>query len=86
MDEALAVEFEISFIDKDLRKGLPNTADAAKAMLTFTNLPDKFPLDKAAALAPDHKNKDNIPVLALLPVAVLIGYGNQPQVAVLLMS
>jgi hypothetical protein len=75
IDRALALEFEIQFIDIDLRDGLANITDATKAPLAFTDLPDEFPPDKAAALAADDPNKDKTPVLALLPVAVPIGYG-----------
>ena len=75
IDRTLALEFKIQFIDIDLRDGLANVTDATKAPLAFTDLPDEFPPDKAAALATDDPNKDNTPVLALLPVAVPIGYG-----------
>jgi hypothetical protein len=75
IDRALAVKSELWFINKDLREGLPNVTDATKASLAVTDLPDKFPPDKAAALAVGYINKDKIPVLALLPVAAPIGYG-----------
>jgi hypothetical protein len=76
IDRALAIEYGITFIDKDLRKGIPDLTDVTKqASLAFTDLPDEFPSDMAAALAADDTNKEKIPVLALLPVAVPIGYG-----------
>jgi hypothetical protein len=75
MDKVVAVELEILFIGKDLREGLPsNDADARKAALSFTHLPNEFPPNKAAAiLATNHENKYMmlVLVLVLLPVAVL---------------
>jgi hypothetical protein len=70
MDKMVATKFGIEFIDNDLRDSLPNVEDANEATLALTHLPDEFPPDKAAALATDHENKDKVPVLALLPVAV----------------
>jgi hypothetical protein len=78
MDKTVTIKFEILFINKDLtREGITtNDADASKAALSFTFLPNEFPPDKAAALAMDDKNKDMVPVLViLLPVAVPIGFG-----------
>ena len=75
MEKGTASEYGFLFIDSDLRDGLPNHTDASKAALTFTHLPEEFPPDKAAAIAADHVNKDLVPVLVLLPVAVPVGYG-----------
>jgi hypothetical protein len=75
IDRALAIQYGIMFIDKELREGLPNLADGTKASLAFTGLPKEFLPNMAAALAADDTNKDKIPVLALLPVLVPIRYG-----------
>jgi hypothetical protein len=74
-DRALAIEYGITFINNDLREGLPNLADVTKALLAFTDLPNKFPPGMAAALSADGTNKEKIPALTLLPVAVPISYG-----------
>jgi hypothetical protein len=60
MDKVVAIKFKIDFI---------------KVALPFTQLPDKFPPNKAATLAADHKNKDMVPVLVLLLVGVPVGFG-----------
>jgi hypothetical protein len=67
IDRALDIEYGITFIDKDLREGLPNLADVTKASLAFTNLPDEFPPNMAAALAADDTNKEKIPASPYSP-------------------
>lgn len=67
----MAIKFKILFCKEYLREGLPNVADTTKALLAFTDPPNKFPSSKAAALATDNTNKDKIPVPTLLRVAVV---------------
>jgi hypothetical protein len=77
MDKEVATKLEIVPIDNDLREGLPNNANTSKAVLTSTHLPNHPPLNKAAALAGDHDNKDMVPILVfLVPVAVPVAFGN----------
>jgi hypothetical protein len=74
MDKTLAIKFEILFIYKDHREGLPNNSDASKTDLPFTHLTNKFPPDKAAALTTDHKNEGLVPVLVILPATAPVGF------------
>jgi hypothetical protein len=74
MDKEIATEYGLRFIDVDLPEGLSNNDDATKAALSFTHLPKEFPPNNAAAIAANHDNKDLVPVLILLPVAVPAGF------------
>jgi len=73
---AIEFDFDFDYIDVDVREGIKHSTDPTnRPNLVFTHLPAKFPPDKAQAILDDHQDKDNIPVMALIPKAVPMCYG-----------
>ena len=76
INKTAAIEFNFDYIDVDVCKEIKHpTAPTTRPNLVFTHLPAEFPPDKAQAILDDHPDKDNIHVIALIPIAVPTCYG-----------
>jgi hypothetical protein len=71
-------DYNFPFIDQDIRTEIDNLTDPTGNKFKVDNLPPDFPQDLVTAQANDDPDKDNIPVLTMIPVTMPIGFGHDP--------